>query len=299
VTRAYKYRFSVVIPCFNEADFIGATLSSLRAQDISEKYEVIVVDNNCTDETVKIAKQYGARIVNEKRGGVCFARQTGTLKARGEIVLSTDADTTFSPNWLSTIDKSFRDNEKLIAVAGPCRYIDGPWWGKLYTHFLFTSVYVYYLLTGRPFYITATNVAFRKSAWEGYNTLSVQGGDELDLLHSLRNKGEVRFDNSNPTYTSGRRLCKGFTYNFFITFLFYYLGAYYINKIFKRTFIGSAPAFRSNGKLRASPILSIRLASFFALVAVGFIAIPFLRRLVTDNIMDTSGVFKGIWRDLT
>jgi len=98
MNKAYKYRFSVVIPCFNEANFIGTTLSSLYAQDISEKYEVIVVDNNCTDETVVIAKQYGVRIVTEKRAGVCFARQAGTLKARGECGVPIILDTVVHSN---------------------------------------------------------------------------------------------------------------------------------------------------------------------------------------------------------
>jgi glycosyltransferase involved in cell wall biosynthesis len=59
-----SYRFSVVIPCYNEADYIEATLKSLREQSTNASYEIIVVDNNCTDETVAISKRYGAKIVS-------------------------------------------------------------------------------------------------------------------------------------------------------------------------------------------------------------------------------------------
>jgi glycosyltransferase involved in cell wall biosynthesis len=292
-------RFSVVIPCYNEAELIAATLESLNSQDITEKYEVIVVDNNCTDETIKIAQQYGAIIVSEERAGVCWARQAGTQAAKGKIIVSTDADTTFSPNWLSTIDKSFRKNNRLVAIGGPCRYVDGPWWGKVYTHFLFTGVHLFCFLTGHPFYITATNIAFRKSAWESYNVTSMQGGDELDLLHNLRKKGKIYFNNSNPTYTSGRRLKRGLFYSLFVTFLFYYLGAYYINKIIKRSVVGSAPAFRGESRLGNSLWFKIGLIPFFLAIVITLMAVASIRSFTTDNVQDTASAFRDAWKVLT
>jgi len=137
------FRFSIVIPCFNEADFIAATLRSLEAQDTAVKFEIIVVDNNCTDNSIAIAKKFGARIITESQPGVCAARHAGTEAARGEIVISTDADSTFSPQWLTKIDNEFRRDERLVAVGGPCRYYDGPWWGKVYNHILFGGSYGY------------------------------------------------------------------------------------------------------------------------------------------------------------
>jgi glycosyltransferase involved in cell wall biosynthesis len=283
-----KYRFSVIIPCYNEADFITDTLISLESQNTAAKYEVIVVDNNCSDETVEIAKKYGARIVTEQRPGVCAARQAGTKAANGEIIVSTDADTVFEPTWLETIDNNFRNDSQLVAIGGPCRYFDGPWWGKVYTHFLFGASYSYSIIIGHPFYVTATNIAFKKSAWSGYNLTMMQGGDEVDLLHRLRQRGKVRFNNSNPTYTSGRRLSKGLAYNLFVTFLFYYVGAYYIDRITKRTIIGSAPAFRktSSGRIHS------KLMIWFPLLAVSIftviLTIAPIRVFVSDNIKDTA-----------
>ena len=86
-------RFSVVIPAYNEADYLPAALRSLRAQDFPGAVEVIVVDNGSTDGTADLARRLGARVVEEHAPGVCAARQRGTLAARGEIVVSTDADT--------------------------------------------------------------------------------------------------------------------------------------------------------------------------------------------------------------
>jgi glycosyltransferase involved in cell wall biosynthesis len=239
-------RFSVVIPCYNEEDYIGNALLALQAQNTETRYEVIIVDNNCTDATSTIAKKLGARVVYERAPGVCAARQAGTTMARGEIIVSTDADTVFPTNWLQNIDKAFLSDSSLVAIGGPCRYYDGPWWGKIYTHFLFGWSYMYLRLTGHPFYLTATNIAFKKAAWKGYDLSLTQGGDELGLLHQLRTAGKVGFTPKNTTYTSGRRLEKGMFYNIFISFLYYYIVGYHINTIFKKPIIGSAPAFRKS-----------------------------------------------------
>jgi glycosyltransferase involved in cell wall biosynthesis len=237
-------RFSIVIPCFDEEDYLGATLESLKQQDYKGIYEIIVVDNNCTDNTLTIAQKYGALIISESHPGVCWARQAGTKAARGEIIVSTDADTTFDKDWLTNIDQQLLNDPQLVAICAPCEFVNAPWWGTIYPILLFGGVRIFYLITRRPFYISATNTAFKKSVWEGYDTSLTQGGDELSLLHMLRRKGKVAFTLKYKVHTSSRRLDNGLWYNVFVSFFFYYIGAYYINRLFKRTIIGSAPAYR-------------------------------------------------------
>ena len=260
----------MIIPCYNEADYLSATLKSLKLQKTSANYEVIVVDNNSTDDTVSIAKKFRVKVINETIPGVCAARQAGTLAAKGEIIISTDADTIFSPNWINFIDQMFQQNPNFVALGGPCRYYDGPWWGKSYTHFLFGWSYLYYLIFGHPGYVTATNLAFKKTAWSGYDLNLMQGGDELGLLHQLRSVGKVGFSLNNTTYTSGRRLEKGIFYNIFVTFLYYYLAAYYLNSYFKRNIIGSAPAFRKSYTPKNIPKLAMNM------LIIALICLPLL-----------------------
>ena len=238
-------RFSVVIPAYNEAEFLGSCLDSLLAQDFRDPYEIIVVDNNSTDATADVARSRGVTVVHEPKPGVCSARQCGTTAARGEIVVSTDADTTFSSDWLSRIDRAFRDDPTRVAVAGPCRFTDPPWWGRVYPALLFTFVSLVAGLTGRILYVTATNIAFRKSEWPGYDTEATQGGDELGLLRRLRSCGSVAFLLSNPTFTSSRRLHKGLAYNVVVTCLYYYVLGYALNRLTGRRVVGMAPAFRA------------------------------------------------------
>jgi glycosyltransferase involved in cell wall biosynthesis len=244
---ATRPRFSVVVPAYNEASTLGSCLDSLLSQDFRGSYEIIVVDNNSTDGTAGVARSRGVRVVHEPREGVCSARQRGTELAEGEIVVSTDADTVFSRGWLSRIDQAFREDPARVAVAGPCRFVDPPWWGRVYTWVLFHVVSVIARVTGRILYVTATNIAFRRSVWPGYNVEATQGGDELDLLRRLRARGRVAFDLGNPTFTSSRRLHRGLAYNIVVTCFYYYLLGYAVNRVTGRRVVGMAPAFR-NGK---------------------------------------------------
>ncbi len=249
---ATRPRFSVVIPALNESGYLADCLRSLTHQDFPGGVEVIVVDNNSTDDTADVARSAGATVVTEKEPGVCSARQRGTELARGEIIVSTDADTTFGPGWLSSIDRAFADNQHCVAVAGPCRFVGGPWWAALYPRMLFGLVNLIYVVTGRVWYVSATNLAFRKTAWSGYDTLLTQGGDELDLLRRLRASGHVTFDPHNPSVTSPRRLNRGLFYNITMTFTFYYLLGYLLNRMFHRRVLGTAPAFRDQGDPRGT-----------------------------------------------
>jgi len=82
---------SVVIPCFNEEHGIAAVLRQIpRFVD-----QVVVVDNNSTDETGRIAAEMGAEVIFETKKGYGNAYQAGLPRARGDIVATTDGDGTY------------------------------------------------------------------------------------------------------------------------------------------------------------------------------------------------------------
>jgi glycosyltransferase involved in cell wall biosynthesis len=267
-------RFSVIVPAYNEAAYISRALDSLLHQDYDGTYEVIVVDNNSTDDTAAIAAEYGVRVVSEPQQGVCAARQCGVDCARGEIIISTDADTTQPRDWLRTIDARFADSDEVVAVAGPCRYLDPSWWAKAYPTLLFGLVAVVYFVTGFVFYVSATNIAIRRSAFPGYDPKLTQGGDELDLLRRVRRRGWVRWERQNVVTTSARRLQRGLLYNFFVTFLVYYLLAYWLNRLSQRQAFGMAPAFRQE-RLHSFPPVMVRRRVVLGILVVGLTSLGF------------------------
>jgi glycosyltransferase involved in cell wall biosynthesis len=267
-------RFSIIVPAYNEAAYLGGALHSLLHQDYDGNYEIIVVDNNSTDETAAVAARYGVRVVSEPRQGVCAARQRGADHAQGEIIISTDADTTQPSNWLRTIDCCFTASEQVVAVAGPCRYQNPSWWAKAYPTLLFGLVAVIYALTGFVFYVSATNIAVRRRAFPGYDLKLTQGGDELDLLRRLRRRGLVSWERHNVVTTSARRLERGLLYNFFVTFVVYYLLAYWLNRLSQRQRFGMAPAFRQE-RLRPSAPAWARRRVVLGILLVGLTSLGF------------------------
>lgn len=86
---------SIVIPALNEAKSIGYVIDSVpvnRLRGMGYEVEVIVVDGGSTDGTVEIAKEKGAKVFVERRRGYGRAYKTGFALAKGDIVVTGDAD---------------------------------------------------------------------------------------------------------------------------------------------------------------------------------------------------------------
>ncbi|MBA8795032.1 glycosyltransferase involved in cell wall biosynthesis [Friedmanniella endophytica] len=246
---------SVVIPARDEAATLAATLASVAAQRYAGPVEVIVVDNASADATASIARDAGARVVAEPRPGVCRARQTGVEAARGAIVVSTDADTVHPPDWLSRLVAGFGDlrgGSPTVAVAGPCRYLDPPWWAALFPPIGFALVRLAAAVTGRVSYLTATNAAFLASAFPGYDVALEQGGDEVDLLRRLRQAGRVRWVGGNAVLTSSRRLEEGLLHTVLVSYGYYYLGQRLWRRVRPDHRVRAAPTVRAADAVRSA-----------------------------------------------
>lgn len=88
---------SVVIPAYNEEQFLPFTLSSLisslkQCEEI-EDYEIIVADNHSTDKTAEIAAKFGAKVVLETEHKISKVRNTGAKNTNGTYLFFLDADT--------------------------------------------------------------------------------------------------------------------------------------------------------------------------------------------------------------
>ncbi|MEJ2107108.1 MAG: glycosyltransferase [Acidiferrobacteraceae bacterium] len=96
--------YSVIVPAYNESDYLVPTLEALHEAmaSISLHGELIVCDNNSTDDTAELARRADARVVFEAVNQISRARNAGAREARGRYLLFVDADTHISPRLLRT-----------------------------------------------------------------------------------------------------------------------------------------------------------------------------------------------------
>lgn len=96
--------YSIIIPAYNEAIELPATLASIRSAMTAHPLsgECIVVDNNSSDRTAEIALEHGAdQVVFEPVNQIARARNTGVRASRGAFLIFVDADTRISPQLLT------------------------------------------------------------------------------------------------------------------------------------------------------------------------------------------------------
>jgi glycosyltransferase involved in cell wall biosynthesis len=97
--------FSVIVPAYNEELLLPATLRALKLAIRESNYngELIVVDNNSTDNTARIANEFGAKVVFEDKKQIACARNAGAANAKGQFLFFADADTLVPPEIFKMI----------------------------------------------------------------------------------------------------------------------------------------------------------------------------------------------------
>lgn len=157
---------SIIIPVYNEESHLKKCLESIAWQTEAPD-EVIVVDNNSTDNTVKIAKSFSfVKLVSESRQGVTFARNKGFDVGASDILGRIDADTILEENWCKEVRKIFID-KRIGAATGPVVYYDMPF-KKAGFHLDNTIRKAIKKLSNNFPFLFGTNMAVRRSIWEAY-----------------------------------------------------------------------------------------------------------------------------------
>lgn len=199
---------SVIIPSYNEAAYIGATLRALEAQDYKKRFEIIVVDSKSKDGTAKIARRYADRVLSVEYRGPSHARNRGAEIARGEIIAFLDADSIPVPNWLREIEKTMRKKSVVAATT---------WIVPLSPHLVDFLIYATFnnlvratLKLRRSPLVGFAGTAFivRKDVfWRtgGFNE-RIFVTEDLELAGRLRKFGRLTYMRDTMVLTSPRRL---------------------------------------------------------------------------------------------
>src|SRR6185295_6783569 len=119
------FDISAVITTYNRSEMLAAALEPLLRQNAGGvRYEVIVVDNNSTDNTrttveAFIARGYpNLRYVFEPKQGIAHGRNAGIAAAQGDIIAFTDDDVVVTDNWIAVIKRAFAENPDVEFIGG-------------------------------------------------------------------------------------------------------------------------------------------------------------------------------------
>jgi len=114
---------SVIIPVFNQAEYLTDAIESVLAQS-EPALEIIVIDDGSTDSSSKIADSYkpkGVQVVHQVNKGLASARNTGIMRAIGSYIFPLDSDDLMKENCLERLtDEILRTNADMIAPSFKC-----------------------------------------------------------------------------------------------------------------------------------------------------------------------------------
>ena len=202
-------RLSVIVPYRNEAANLSHVLRSLSEQEYpKECVEFVLVNDHSTDQSEKIVEEFAQKHSNIKldrlpqdQFGKKRAIALGVTLATNEVIVTTDADCSFSARWLSCINEIFHSEDCVMAI-GAVRIESGSKFFSQLQSLEFASLIGSTgatLFYSHPTMCNGANLAFRKSVFtevKGFEgNWEIPSGDDEFLLRKIHSKypGGIRF----------------------------------------------------------------------------------------------------------
>jgi len=180
-------KFSIVIPAHNEEKYIGACFDAIEVAGarVDCDIEIIVVVNRCIDRTEEIARSRGAVIVHEDARCLAKIRNTGAKVARGEILITIDADSIMPENTLQSVSEVIDGGD---VIGGGAIVVPDRWSpGLAITYFFLYAGLILARLSGGMYYCVREDF----DAIGGFNEELVFGED-LEFSKRLKKYAKSR-----------------------------------------------------------------------------------------------------------
>jgi cellulose synthase/poly-beta-1,6-N-acetylglucosamine synthase-like glycosyltransferase len=196
---------SIIIAARNEEDNIAVCLEDLCKQDYhSGNFEIIVVDDHSTDNTISEVQRIKQRNANIKlvnlaeqqssANGKKAAIASGVDQARGELIITTDADCRFNRQWLSCIVKYYSQHQPVM-ISAPVAFLPQKSVGGKFMELEFISLVTAgagALGLNKPLMCNGANLAFRRDVFLELKPFQESekwaSGDDMFLMQNIREK---------------------------------------------------------------------------------------------------------------
>lgn len=184
---------SVIIPTYNSEKTIEACLKSLLKQFFPRKqYEIIVVDDGSTDRTVELVSKYPVKLFKQLHKGPAAARNFGAKRAKGKILLFTDADCVPDKNWVRHMTEPFK-NEQIVGVSGTYKILNK---NKLIARFVGYEIEERHKILAKQRYIDfigTFSAGYRKGIYFKFGGFDAKfgmaSGEDPDLSFNISKSG--------------------------------------------------------------------------------------------------------------
>ena len=193
---------TAIVCTYNRARYIGPLLDSIAANDLDNReYEILLVDNNCTDNTKEICVAFAKahpevqfQYTQEPEQGLSAARNRGIKEAKGDIIVYIDDDALVDPNYLRDYADWFAAHPETMACGGPIIPLyetQEPIWMSPYTRTLLTA-WMDYGCKVREYpkgrFPGGGNAAYRKSVFDTVGLFNTELGRKGDSLMGAEEK---------------------------------------------------------------------------------------------------------------
>lgn len=199
---------TILVPCFNEERSIRTSVRSWLNQTRPAD-EIVVIDDSSTDDTPNILREFGDKItvVRTPRnfGNKSYAQEYGLQFVKGEVFVTTDADTSLKEDFVERIEKDFAD-PKVAAVGGYLRSLKYNWLTR-HRSFEYAIGQNFHKLAqshlGCMFVIPGAAGAFRTDVFRTYLTFDHDTlTEDLDFTYKLHKFGyKIHYNRHAIAYT--------------------------------------------------------------------------------------------------
>lgn len=198
----------MVIPVRNDAMMLARCLEALSVQTRPAD-EIVVVDNDSSDDSAEVARQGGARVVFEPVHGILAATAAGFDAATGTVFARVDADSVPPPDWIERVEQLFTGQSGPAAITGPGDFYGSNAFVRRVARVVYIGGYFWSmgLLLGHP-PLFGSNMAITSDAWA-----RIRGSvhrrqrtvhDDLDISFALQADMLVVYDRELSVGISAR-----------------------------------------------------------------------------------------------